>query len=79
MSRLSNDELADRVRARNIRRMISYRERKAEKGLQHLAVWIPSELKQQIDITAGLSSRTLSEETTVLLREALNYRDKQAG
>ena len=79
MKRLTDAELATRVRARNIRRINAYRGRLIEKGMQQLAVWIPGELRQRIDIAAGLNNRTLSEETTALLHEALVYRDKQTG
>ena len=75
MKRLSNDELADRVRSRNSRRTLAYRERLTQAGKVQLAVWIPGELRQQIDTAAAANSRTLSAETTTLIQEGFEYRE----
>ena len=76
MKRLTNDELATRVRARNTRRMTAYRERLVtEKGMRQLAVWIPADLRQQIDAAADANSRTLSAECTELLQAGFEYRE----
>jgi hypothetical protein len=75
MRKLSDAELADRVRTRNTRRTTAYRERLTQAGKVQLAVWIPGELRNQIDTAAGLNSRTLSAECTELLREGFEYRE----
>ena len=75
MKKLSDAELADRVRTRNTRRTTAYRERLTQAGKVQLAVWIPGELRNQIDTAAGLNSRTLSAECTELLREGFEYRE----
>lgn len=75
MKRLTNDELADRVRDRNLKRTTAYRQRLTESGKVQLAVWIPGDLRNQIDTAAGMNGRTLSAECTELLREGFEYRE----
>ena len=75
MKKLSDAELADRVRTRNTKRTHAYRERLVQSGKTQLAVWIPSELRQQIDDAAGMNGRTLSNECSELLREGFEYRE----
>ncbi len=75
MKRLTNDELATRVRERNLKRTTAYRQRLTQAGKSQLAIWIPGELRQQIDIAAGLNNRTLSAEASELIREGFAYRE----
>ena len=75
MKRLTNDELATRVRERNLKGTAAYRQRLSEAGKVQLAVWVPGELRSQIDTAAGLNSRTLSAECTALIQEGFEYRD----
>ena len=75
MKKLSDAELADRVRTRNTRRTIAYRERLSQAGKVQTAIWIPGELRERIDVAAGSNSRTLSAECTELLREGFEYRE----
>ena len=75
MKRLTNDELADRVRDRNLKRTTAYRQRLVQAGKTQLAVWIPGELRERIDVAAGSNGRSLSAETTVLLQEGFEYRE----
>ena len=75
MKRLTNDELADRVRDRNLKRTTAYRQRLTESGKVQLAVWIPGDLRNQIDTAAGLNGRTLSAETAALIAEGFEWRE----
>lgn len=75
MKKLPDAELANRVRSRNTRRTLAYRERLTQAGKVQLAVWIPVELRQQIDVAAAVNSRTLSAETSELIREGFEYRE----
>ena len=75
MKRLTNDELATRVRERNLKRTTAYRQRLTQAGKSQLAIWIPGELRSQIDTAAGLNNRTLSAECTELLQAGFEYRE----
>jgi hypothetical protein len=75
MKRLSDAELAERVRTRNLKRTAAYRERLAQSGKVQLAVWIPGELRERIDVAAGSNGRSLSSETTALIQEGFEYRE----
>ena len=75
MRKLSDAELAERVRARNLKGTTAYRQRLSEAGKVQLAVWIPADLRQQIDAAADANNRTLSAETTALLQEGFEYRE----
>ena len=75
MKRLSDAELATRVRERNLKGTAAYRERLTQAGKSQLAIWIPGELRSQIDTAAGLNNRTLSAECTELLQAGFEYRE----
>ena len=75
MRKLSDSELAERVRTRNTRRTVSYRERLTKAGLVQTAIWVPGELRERIDVAAGYNSRTLSAECTELLQQGFEYRE----
>ena len=75
MKRLDDSELASRVRDRNLKRTTAYRQRLVQAGKTQLAVWIPGELRERIDVAAGSNGRSLSAETTVLLQEGFEYRE----
>lgn len=75
MKRLDDSELASRVRERNLKRTHAYRERLVQAGKTQLAVWVPCELRKQIDDAAGSNSRTLSAETTALIQEGFEWRE----
>ena len=75
MKKLPDSELAERVRTRNTRRTVAYRERLTQSGKVQLAVWIPGELRTQIDTAAGLNGRTLSAETAALIEEGFEWRE----
>ena len=75
MKKLPDAELAERVRTRNTRRTVAYRERLVQAGKMQLAVWVPGELRERIDVAAGSNGRTLSAETTALLQEGFEWRE----
>ena len=75
MKRLTNDELSTRVRERNLKGTAAYRERLTQAGKSQLAIWIPGELRSQIDTAAGLNNRTLSAQCTELLQAGFEYRE----
>ena len=73
--RLTDSQLAERTRANNTKSSRAYRDRLLQQGMQLLAVWIPSELRQQIDTAASLNKRMIYEECTELMREGFKYRE----
>ena len=75
MKRLDDSELASRVRDRNLKRTTAYRLRLVQAGKTQLAVWIPGELRERIDVAAGSNGRSLSAETTVLLQQGFEWRE----
>lgn len=75
MRKLTDAELAGRVRTRNSKRITAYRDRLLKSGLTQFNVWIPADLRQQIDVAAAANSRTLSAETSELIREGFDYRE----
>lgn len=75
MKRLDDSELASRVRDRNLKRTTAYRQRLVQAGKTQLAVWIPGELRERIDVAAGSNGRSLSAETTVLLQQGFEWRE----
>ena len=75
MRKLSDAELAERVRARNLKGTTAYRQRLSEAGKVQLAIWVPGELRSQIDAAADANNRTLSAECTELLQAGFEYRE----
>ena len=68
-NRLSDKELAERVRANNRERATRRREKQELAGNVLTVVWIPAELRQAID--ARMDRRTLSETVAELLEAGL--------
>lgn len=75
MKKLPDSELAERVRTRNTRRTLAYRERLTQSGKTQLAIWIPIELRNQVDAAAELNGRTLSAETAALIQDGFEWRE----
>ena len=71
-AKLSDTELARRVRERSQQRSIRYRERLSRSGRVQTLVWIPAPLRAQLDATAAQRNQNLSEVTTALLSAALS-------
>ena len=71
MQRLSNDQLAEKMRAANRRRSERQRAKRVEAGRAALTVWIPANLQKQIVELATAESATTSEIATRLLQTAL--------
>ncbi|HOW75983.1 MAG TPA: helix-turn-helix domain-containing protein [Candidatus Competibacteraceae bacterium] len=70
--RLSNDELATRVRRRTARNSTTYRERLSQSGKTQTLVWLPNNIRQQLDAMANQQQQSLSAVTTALLSAALS-------
>lgn len=70
-AKLSDSELARRVRERSQQRSIRYRERLSRSGRTQTLVWLPDALRAQLDATAAQRNQNLSEVTTALLSAAL--------
>ena len=60
MRKLSNDELAENIRASNRRRSERQRQRRLEAGKAAFTVWLPAELQQRIAALAAAESATIS-------------------
>ncbi len=60
MQRLSNDQLAEKMRAANRRRSERQRAKRVEAGRAALTVWIPAELQRQIVELATAEQATTS-------------------
>lgn len=71
VKRLTDKELAVRVRAGNRERATKRRERQEAAGNVQTVVWLPGELRSQID--AMRAGRTLSEAVTDLLAAGLKF------
>lgn len=71
MQRLSNDQLAEKMRAANRRRSERQRAKRVEAGRAALTVWIPANLQKQIVELAAAEQATTSEIATRLLQAAL--------
>ncbi len=67
MQKLSNDELAENIRASNRRRSERQRAKRVKSGKAALTVWIPAELQRQIVALAMASGTTTSEIVTAAL------------
>ena len=67
MQKLSNDELAENIRASNRRRSERQRARRVKSGKAALTVWIPAELQRQVVERAAASGTTTSEIVTAAL------------
>jgi hypothetical protein len=74
MQRLSNDQLAEKMRAANRRRSERQRAKRVEAGRAALTVWIPANLQRQIVELATTESATTSDVAERLLTDGLNYR-----
>ena len=70
-AKLSNDEFAARVRQRLQHNSAKYRSRLSQSGKTQIVVWIPSDLRQQIDALTATQGKSLSVVTTELLTAAL--------
>lgn len=70
-AKLSNDELATRVRQRVQRNCSKYRERLAQSGKVQTLVWLPGNIRQQLDAMTN-QQQSLSAVTTALLTAALS-------
>jgi len=70
-AKLSNDELATRVRARTQRNSAKYRERLARSGRTQTLVWLPDTIRTQLDSLVEARNESLSAVTTELLTAAL--------
>jgi len=69
--KLSDAELATRVRARTKRASAKYRERKTESGKTQTLVWLPDTIRAQLDSLVEERNESLSAVTTELLSAAL--------
>ena len=67
MRKLSNDELAENIRASNRRRSERQRQKRVKSGKAALTVWIPAELQRQIVERAAAEQVTTSEIVTAAL------------
>ena len=72
MQKLSNDQLAEKMRAANRRRSERQRQRRMEAGKVAFTVWIPTNLQKQIVDMATAECETTSAIATRLLQTALN-------
>ena len=78
-ARLSNDELAQRVRQRMQRSSAKYRERLSRSGRTQTLVWLPDAIRVQLDGLVEARNLSLSAVTTQLLAVALDTRSGQAA
>ena len=69
--RLTDSELAERLRQRNRLNSERRRQRLAESGKVQLLAWIPDTLRRELDSVAADRGETLSETTEALLSLAL--------
>lgn len=69
--KLTDSELAQRLRARNRQASERRRERLALAGNVQLLTWIPATLRRELDRVAAARGEPLSETTTALLTAAL--------
>ena len=76
-AKLSNDELAERVRNRVKRNCAKYRERLARSGRTQTLVWLPDTIRAQLDGLVEARNLSLSAVTTELLSAALNTTTNQ--
>lgn len=72
-AKLSSDELAARVRKRVQRNCSKYRERLEQRGMVQTLVWLPGNIRQQLDAMTN-RKQSLSVVTTTLLTAALESR-----
>ncbi len=71
-TKLSDAELAERVRARTQRNSTIYRQRKSESGKTQTLVWLPDTIRTQLDGISAARNLSLSAVTTELLSAALD-------
>ena len=76
-AKLSNDELAERVRNRVKRNCAKYRERLARSGRTQTLVWLPDTIRAQLDGLVEARNLSLSAVTTELLSVALTTTPNQ--
>ena len=69
--KLSDAELATRVRERVKRNCAKYRERKALSGSTQTLVWLPDRIRRELDTLVEERNESLSAVTTALLSSAL--------
>lgn len=76
-TRLSDSEFAERARAGNRQRALQRRTRLSRSGYQQLLVWMPGDLRNQIDRIAADRGTSVNDATTIIVRAgiaALTYR-----
>lgn len=71
MKRLSDKELAERVRTANRERAARRRERQEAAGMQQTVLWLPSGLRARVEAATG--GRTLSAAVAALLEAGLRH------
>lgn len=71
-AKLSDTELARRVRERSQQRSIRYRERLSRSGRVQTLIWLPNTLRRQLDALTKERDESLSLVTTELLSAALS-------
>lgn len=70
-TKLSDSEFAERARAGNRQRADRRRGRLAQSGYQQLLVWMPADLRNQIDRVATERATTVTEATALIVRAGL--------
>lgn len=70
-TRLPDAEFAERARAGNRQRALHRRERLARSGYQQLLVWLPADLRNQIDRIAADRGSSVTEATTIIVRAGI--------
>lgn len=74
--RLSDKELAERVRTANRERAARRREKQEAAGMQQTVLWLPSGLRARVEAATG--GRTLSEKAARLLDAGLRHTNTPA-
>lgn len=74
--RLSDKELAERVRTANRERAARRREKQEAAGMQQTVLWLPSGLRARVEAATG--GRTLSEKAAKLLEAGLRHTNTPA-
>jgi len=70
-TKLSDAEFAERARAGNRQRAGRRRERLSQSGYQQLLVWLPGDLRNQIDRIAADRGTSVTDATTEIVRAGI--------
>ena len=69
MAKLTNTQLAERVRSRNKENVIKMRERQQEAGNIYISVWVSAAAKERINAIAKAKHLSMGEVVTLAMEQ----------